>query len=79
MNTYTIGTQQYSSYMYCKFQTVISPQMIILYFMSQQRIYAKRKIAYKKQNLEKVVSLCGKAIDSIFISETSQIKNQYCV
>ena len=56
MNTETkllrIGTQQYSPYIYYQFQTVFSPQIIILYFMSQQKIYTKRKIAYKKQNLE---------------------------
>ena len=46
------GTQQYSPYIYCQFQTVFSPEIIILYFISQQKIYAKRKIAYKKQHLE---------------------------
>ena len=49
---FRIGTQQYSSHIYCQFPTVFSPQIIILYFMSQQNIYAKMKIAYKKQNLE---------------------------
>ena len=62
MNTYTkllrIGTQQHSSYIYCQFQTVFSSQIIILYFMSQQKIYTKRKIAYKKQNLEHICILC---------------------
>ena len=33
-------------------QTVCSPQIIILYVMSQQKIYTKREIAYKKQILE---------------------------
>ena len=47
-----ICTQQYSSYVYCQFQTVFSPQIIILYFMSQQKKYTKREMAYKKQNLE---------------------------
>mgnify|MGYP000045936214 CR=1 FL=1 len=54
--TYTkllrIGTQQFNSYIHCRFQTVFSPQIIILCFMSQQKINAKRKIAYKKQTLE---------------------------
>ena len=47
-----VGTQQYSPYIYCQFQTVFSPEIIILYFISQQKIYAKRKKAYKKQHLE---------------------------
>jgi len=51
MNTSTKGTQVYSSHIYSQFQTVFSPQ-IILYFMSQQNIYDKKKIAHKKQNLE---------------------------
>ena len=46
-----IGTQQYSPYIYCPLQTVFSPQIIISYFMSQLKIYTKRKIASKK-NLE---------------------------
>jgi len=57
MNTSTkllrIVTQQYSSYIYCRFQTVFSPQIIILNFMSQLKIYLqKRKRASKKKNLE---------------------------
>ena len=56
MNTSTellrIGTQLYSSYIYiANFCQYFSPQ-IILYFMSQQKMYANSKIAYKKQNLE---------------------------
>ena len=58
INTYTklhkIGTLQYSSHIYCQFQTVFSAQIIIhvLYLMSQLKIYSKRKIASKMQNLE---------------------------
>ena len=47
-----IGTQQYSAYIYYQFQTVFSNQIIMLYFTSQQKIYPKRKITYKNQNLE---------------------------
>jgi len=42
-----IGTQQYSPYLYCRFQTVFSPQIIISNFMSQLKIYTIRKIASK--------------------------------
>ena len=59
MNTYTKllrkGTQQFSPYIYCRFQTVsklFSPQIIILIFMSQLKIYTKRKIVFQKQILE---------------------------
>ena len=58
INTYTklhkIGTLQYSSHIYCQFQTVFSAQIIIhvLYLMSQLKIYSKRKIASKMLNLE---------------------------
>ena len=38
--------------MYCRFQTVISPQIIILKFVPQIKIHTTRKIAFKKQNLE---------------------------
>ena len=31
---------------------MFSPQIIILYFMSQLKIYTKRKVTYKKENLE---------------------------
>ena len=35
-------TQQYSSYVYCQFQTVFSPQIIILWFVAPQKdIYKK--------------------------------------
>ena len=47
-----IGTQQYSSYIYCRLQTIFSPQIIMLKCMPQTKIYTKRKIASKKQNLE---------------------------
>ena len=57
MNTYTkllrIGTQQYSPYIYFWFQTVFSPQIIILSLKSQVQIYTKRRIASKKQTLER--------------------------
>jgi len=46
MNTLTkslrIGTQQYSPYIYCRIQTVFSPQ-ISLDFKSQLQIYTKKK------------------------------------
>jgi len=32
------------------FKTELLPQIIILYFMSQLKIYTKRKIASKKQS-----------------------------
>ena len=57
INTYTklhkIGTLQYSSHIYCQFQTVFSAQIIIhvLYLMAQLKIYSKRKIASKMQNV----------------------------
>jgi len=47
-----VGTQQYSPYIYCQFQTVYSPQIIILNFISQLKIYTRRKTASKKQNLD---------------------------
>mgnify|MGYP007091677928 FL=1 len=49
-----IGTAQYSSSIYCQFETVFSPQIIIiLKSMSQLKIFKqKRKIASKKQTLE---------------------------
>ena len=41
-----------SPYIYCRFQTVFLHQIIILNFKSQLKIYTKRKIASKKQNVE---------------------------
>jgi len=56
MNTLTkllrIDTHQYSTYIYCRFQTVFSPQIIISNLNSQLKICTTTKIAYKKQNLE---------------------------
>ena len=56
MITYTdvlrICTHQYSSYIYCTFQKVFSPQIMIVYFMSRLNIYTKRKISSKKETLE---------------------------
>ena len=56
MNTQTkllrIGTQQYSPYIYCRFQTVFSPQIIILNFISQLKTYTKRRLSSKKPNLK---------------------------
>ena len=46
-----IGTLQYP-YIYCRLQTEFSPQIIILNFMSQLKIYTKRKTASKNHNLE---------------------------
>ena len=42
---------------YCRFQTVFSPQIIIIFLMSQLKIYTKTKIAFKKQNLEQCIFL----------------------
>ena len=57
INTYTkllrICTQQYSPFIYCRFQTVFSPQIILLYLKSQLQIYTKRRIASEKQGLER--------------------------
>ena len=64
MNTYTKLLRNRPNYLekvhnnivpiyIANFKQYVSPQIIIiLYFMSQQKIYTKRKIAYKKQNLE---------------------------
>ena len=61
MNTYTklfrIGTQQYSPFVYCRYQTVFLPQIIILNFISQLKRYTKGKIASKKPNLEHTCNL----------------------
>ena len=40
-----IGTQLYSAYIYCRFQTVFSPQIIIL---NVTKIYTNRRISSKK-------------------------------
>ena len=53
MNTETkllrIGTQQYSPYIYYQFQTVFSPQIIILYCMSHLKIYTLSEIYFTCQ------------------------------
>ena len=47
MNAYTkllrVGTQQNGPYIYCRFQTVFPPQIIILNCMSQLKMYLKDK------------------------------------
>jgi len=56
INTYTkllrIGTQQYSPHIYIlPISNSIFTSIIVLKFMSQLKIYTKRKIVTKKQNL----------------------------
>jgi len=50
MNTQTklfrVVTQQYSPYIYCRFQTVFSPQKIV--FMSQLKIYTNKHLLIAK-------------------------------